>query len=491
MPIIPHKIENFKEALFDFVAGGENFFSKLYVDSVGIPTIGYGHAFFTKDGHKNMEAFRALEENGISLSKEDISIFDQIKDLLSKHPGAKKSSHTIKTIQKLIKKIDLEITKEEAVELYEPIMENKLSIMKKSLGKELYEALKGSKEFIAIADQVYNGGHIFSNVLKPLKEGDRAETWYQLRYHSNGGASRSKGIANRRISETNMFGLSNETVTTKEMKNIEQMMHLHKQNIAFQENAFPVTRKSPSPKPYQGKDSMSEQYKAVKHHFLHPKKNDEEVEILGQGIQKVMPIKHINDVASKEISHSENIFHNKMLEENQDLLDDIEDEIENTEDIQFDNQGKLYFDAVLLSGVKHINSDGVYEDTMFTYSEEEDGLVIAQKENPDNNIFVVDWKDEITQETLGIILDDSPLVKEEVSVLPPTIEEYLNQFTSEVQTTTEEKEKDSGQNSDNTQHETNTKNIDKIDTTDKAQEVISGLSFIQQEDISTNGFERD
>ena len=72
-----------------------------------------------------------------------------------------------------------------------------------------------------------------------------------------------------------------------------------------------------------------------------------------------------------------------------------------------DNKGHIYFNATLLSGVKHKVSEGVYEDAMFSYTESEGNLIIAQKADPSKSVTVENW-DAQTKEALGIELSDEP-----------------------------------------------------------------------------------
>ncbi|GAA0745885.1 hypothetical protein GCM10009107_12770 [Ideonella azotifigens] len=81
-----------------------------------------------------------------------------------------------------------------------------------------------------------------ANLLGPglgqaLKEGNRAEAWYQIRYGSNGGASPSGGVAARRYLESNIFGLYNGAQATEadakqiEAKQIYGMLTQHRSEI--------------------------------------------------------------------------------------------------------------------------------------------------------------------------------------------------------------------------------------------------------------------
>jgi len=93
-----------------------------------------------------------------------------------------------------------------------------------------------------------------------------------------------------------------------------------------------------------------------------------------------------------------------------------------------DQKGKIYFDATLLSGVKHKVSEGVYEDAMFTYTQEKASLVIAQKADPSKSVTVEHW-DSQTKEALGIELSDEKVVEiESTNELPESVNNYLEQF---------------------------------------------------------------
>ena len=71
-----------------------------------------------------------------------------------------------------------------------------------------------------------------------------------------------------------------------------------------------------------------------------------------------------------------------------------------------DNQGKVYFDATLLSGIKHKVSENVYEDAMFTYTKEANNLHIAQKEDPSKSVTIEHWNSQ-TNQALGIELSET------------------------------------------------------------------------------------
>ena len=262
--IVPHKIEDFQGALFEEIALREQFRSHIYLDSVGIPTIGYGHAFFTSKGDLNIEAIRDVQASGMHVSYHDYRILRKIENELHHHP------RHISRIQHLANGMQLQVDQTEAKTLFSHAVAHKMDDLKEKIGTSLYDTLADSKELLALADLTYNGGTgiLYPSLLKALHEGNREEAWYKIRYTTNGGHSRSKGIANRRVSESNIFGLTNEHVTQEDITRIESLMHRHEANIAKQEAAFPVTRHSPSHNPYAGSNGMKEQLDIAKEKVL-------------------------------------------------------------------------------------------------------------------------------------------------------------------------------------------------------------------------------
>jgi len=259
--IVPHRIENFEEALFEEIALKEQFRSHIYLDSVGIPTIGYGHAFFTSRGDLNIQAMRDVQASGMKISYHDYHILRKIEHELHHHP------RHISRIKHLAKGMQLTMDKTEAKTLFSHAVAHKMNDLEEKIGSKLYHDLADSKELLALVDLTYNGGAgiLYPSLLNALHDGNREEVWYKIRYATNGGHSRSKGIANRRVSESNIFGLTNAHVTQEDISRIEALMQKHEANIARQEAAFPVTHSSPSHNPYAGLNGMKEQFAIAKH----------------------------------------------------------------------------------------------------------------------------------------------------------------------------------------------------------------------------------
>jgi GH24 family phage-related lysozyme (muramidase) len=105
-----------------------------------------------------------------------------------------------------------------------------------------------SKERAAVVSAVYNlGGLAAMPSMKAALEADnRAEAWYELRYNTNAGASRSKGLAIRRYRESDLFGLYDDGTMSAEEKDAEaketlRMYTKHRTKIDAEEKEFPPT----------------------------------------------------------------------------------------------------------------------------------------------------------------------------------------------------------------------------------------------------------
>ncbi|MBI5213889.1 MAG: hypothetical protein HY957_11070, partial [Nitrospirae bacterium] len=132
-------------------------------------------------------------------------------------------------------------------------------------------SLKGTKEYMALTSLFYNreiaakkdsAGNIIRdeqgrripdsrsligyNLLTALENDNRAEAWYEIRYNSNGGSTRSRGIANRRYAESDLFSLYDAgSFTPAEAKEIMRMYTKHRSTIIeYEKNytpTFPIT----------------------------------------------------------------------------------------------------------------------------------------------------------------------------------------------------------------------------------------------------------
>ena len=105
-------------------------------------------------------------------------------------------------------------------------------------------ALTESKEIIVLASLGWNNaGLIGPSLREAIRQGNRAEAWFEIRYRSNDPDQAAKirsGIAKRRFMESQVFGLYDnpQEVSAAEAQNIFRMLQNHRQTIMDYEAAF-------------------------------------------------------------------------------------------------------------------------------------------------------------------------------------------------------------------------------------------------------------
>jgi len=104
-----------------------------------------------------------------------------------------------------------------------------------------------SRERVAMVSLAYNrgvGAVSRSPVVDAIRDGDRAETWFQMRYNCWGTyAEGEAGLRKRRLAEAEVFGLYGDptAVTYDESKLVYQMYQLHRGEIDRVERRWGVT----------------------------------------------------------------------------------------------------------------------------------------------------------------------------------------------------------------------------------------------------------
>lgn len=98
-----------------------------------------------------------------------------------------------------------------------------------------------SSERAALFSLAWNNPSLLGPKLKAaVLSGDRAEAWYEIRYNSNGGASASDGIANRRYVEADQFDLyhGESRATYAEAVDAGRMLAAHHQPLLAYEARY-------------------------------------------------------------------------------------------------------------------------------------------------------------------------------------------------------------------------------------------------------------
>ena len=112
-----------------------------------------------------------------------------------------------------------------------------------------------SDERIALVSLAYNRGVGMLNgiprsgvpehaIMDAVRDGDRAEAWFQMRYNCWGSNNEAEaGLRKRRFAEAQVFGLYEDpsNVTPDEARNVYRMYQLHRDEIARVERGFGVT----------------------------------------------------------------------------------------------------------------------------------------------------------------------------------------------------------------------------------------------------------
>ena len=178
--------------LREFISAGEGFSPNVYLDTQGIPTIGYGY---------NLRANRNnyvsdFESAGIVLTQEQQILLSTILNTNTPNLEQYNSSP-----------ISLNITEEQATSLYDIIISRYENDVLRQLDSATQIRLADTYELIALVSMVYNGGAgmIGPGIRTALNSGDRVAAWYEIRYASN--RERNNGVQNRRVSESDLFGL--------------------------------------------------------------------------------------------------------------------------------------------------------------------------------------------------------------------------------------------------------------------------------------------
>jgi GH24 family phage-related lysozyme (muramidase) len=211
-----------------------------YFDTVNVPTIGYGvnlqesayrNYVFTEMGITNAnhrQQYINIWNDERNLLVQDIANIPsnvtgqartyRINDLRGTHTANMQTR-----LNELYRQLNpnaaadatFSIERDQARSVFNTITDTKITELDNKLKIGQTNALinKYSLEYVALLDMVYNGGTglIGNSLSSALSADNRAEAWYQIRYNSNGGTSRSKGLANRRVAESNIFNLYSST----------------------------------------------------------------------------------------------------------------------------------------------------------------------------------------------------------------------------------------------------------------------------------------
>jgi len=269
--ITTHATANYRDDLYAFLRSDriEGFRQDPYFDSKGLVTIGVG---FNIEGDRNVRRY-VLNQLGVFAGQSDQEIenrqleFEQIilgvtdgdeVDLVTKlnaklreYLGAQTTTlFTLDTTQSraIFEQILGDPTTGTATIGQAIIRDGKQKELDAILGNVLGgPSAHNTKEYVVLMSLYYNqqasnpliGPN--TKLMRALQQDNRAEAWYEIRYHSNGGASAGAGIANRRIEESNRFSLYDNAglgVGEAEAKAVLRMYTTHRDAILDYESRF-------------------------------------------------------------------------------------------------------------------------------------------------------------------------------------------------------------------------------------------------------------
>jgi type I secretion target ggxgxdxxx repeat domain protein len=293
--------------------------------------------------------------------------------------------------------LDLDSTQRE--NLFFSVINKYKNMVDDKLGNTLSAHYANSSEKVVLVSLVYNGGSkmIGPNLSAALIEGDRVKTWYEIRYNSNSQnhtEGTQRGIANRRIEESNLFGLYDdpENIDINEAKHTYRFLESKRNEI---QNKITHIRnlKGNIDTIKLAKDDLDVQLKATRDLILNTFAKDKNINgsiIIGKDIgDPTDDFRDIGNDFNDEILRGTNkndlIFGEKGSDtisggRGNDVLyggsDDRDDDAADTlkggtgfdtyyvgdEDIIFDSdgKGKVFFDGVELKGGTYDKDKGAY-----------------------------------------------------------------------------------------------------------------------------------
>lgn len=138
-----------------------------------------------------------------------------------------------------------EITEATIKDIYNTIIKGKetgLNNLLNNTESGLAAKTVNTKERVALMSLYYNNPSLIGKGPKSaIKNGNRAEAWFEIRYGTNSGSSKGWGIAKRRVAESNMFGLFSNSGTAKQMekeyRDVYVMYNDNKSEIVVYENS--------------------------------------------------------------------------------------------------------------------------------------------------------------------------------------------------------------------------------------------------------------
>lgn len=217
-------------------------------------TYGYGYTLLRKGSNDEWEIYKYLNADlatiGITLSNEQLDILESIKKSLNDVLGGTAThKELITSFRNSLARSPL--TEAEGKTLFLAEWGHQQILLKhqfegklgKTDGAALFETLENTREMVAIASLFYNAQALVGKgLLTALKDGNRAEAWFEIRY---GWADKelkfNDGWAKRHFYEAEIFGLydSNDNTSDKDKAlEIYAMYTTHRERMLDYETKY-------------------------------------------------------------------------------------------------------------------------------------------------------------------------------------------------------------------------------------------------------------
>ena len=406
---IKHRYDNdeaFGSAVREFIEDLEGSKPKIYLDSQNKPTIEIGY-LIEKDEWES-----EFVNAGINLNRDQVARINKLLDDILSETTKDGKKDAVETYNREKDSLDLDSTQRE--NLFFSVINKYKNMVDDKLGNTLSAHYANSSEKVVLVSLVYNGGSkmIGPNLSAALIEGDRVKAWYEIRYNSNSQnqtEETQRGIANRRIDESNLFGLYDdpENIDINEAKHTYRFLESKRNEI---QNKITHIRnlKGNIDTIKLAKDDLDVQLKATRDLILNTFAKDKNINgsiIIGKGIgDPTDDFRDIGNDFNDEILRGTNkndlIFGEKGHDvinggRGNDVLygasDDRDDDVADTlkggtgfdtyyvgdKDIIFDSdgKGKVVFDGVELKEETYDKNKGAYvsKDGLIEYRLNESG----------------------------------------------------------------------------------------------------------------------
>jgi Ca2+-binding RTX toxin-like protein len=218
-------------------------------------TLGYGYTFIRKSG-STWSRYETLEDDLKATFGADFTLTEAQDDKIDDIAAAL-TANNITLADQLIGEFQIlwtqpDLTPMQADALYGVEMGHQTDLLKGRLqdllgaqdGAAVYQQLQGTRELIGLFAMFYNGQTLLGRELAfALRDGNRAEAWYQIRYGWNNNDPKfNAGWAKRHYFEASIFGLYDNpgAVTEEEAQLAYRMLTLHRERIQQREALYGV-----------------------------------------------------------------------------------------------------------------------------------------------------------------------------------------------------------------------------------------------------------